>query len=95
MSFSKSVLALTIIATSFSSYALKEASLMIVDGTVLTMDPQNKVIENGTVVIKDNKIIAVGGAELAKEYQATDVLNVDGDIVMPGLINTHTHASMT
>ncbi|MEY0231199.1 amidohydrolase [Providencia manganoxydans] len=95
MSFSKSVLALTIIATSFSSYAIKEASLMIVDGTVLTMDPQNKVIENGTVVIKDNKIIAVGGAELAKEYQATDVLNVDGDIVMPGLINTHTHASMT
>nr|ELR5039732.1 amidohydrolase [Providencia stuartii]ELR5080442.1 amidohydrolase [Providencia stuartii] len=95
MSFSKSVLALTIIATSFSSYAIKEASLMIVDGTVLTIDPQNKVIENGTVVIKDNKIIAVGGAELAKEYQATDVLNVDGDIVMPGLINTHTHASMT
>lgn len=95
MSFSKSVLALTIIAASFSSYAFKEASLMIVDGTVLTMDPQNKVIENGTVVIKDNKIIAIGGAELAKEYQATEVLNVDGDIVMPGLINTHTHASMT
>lgn len=95
MSFSKSVLALTIIAASFSSYALKDASLMIVDGTVLTMDPQNKVIENGTVVIKDNKIVAVGGAELAKEYQATEVLNVAGDIVMPGLINTHTHASMT
>ncbi|EKT57462.1 amidohydrolase [Providencia sneebia] len=95
MFFSKSVLALTVLAVSFSSYALKDATLMIVDGTVLTMDKQNKIIENGTVVIKDNKIIAVGNAELAKEYQAKQVINVSGDIVMPGLINTHTHASMT
>lgn len=95
MSFSKSVLALTVIAASFSSYAVKDASLMIVDGTILTMNPQNQVIENGTVVVKGNKIIAVGGSELAKEYKAEQVLNVDGDIVMPGLINTHTHASMT
>ncbi|TOL40258.1 hypothetical protein CGH97_26885, partial [Vibrio parahaemolyticus] len=65
---------------------------MIVDGTVLTMDNKKQVIDHGTVVVKDNKIIAVGGPELAKNYQASDVLNVNGDIVMPGLINTHTHA---
>ncbi len=35
------------------------------------------------------------GPELTQEYQANKVLDVDGDIVMPGLINTHTHASMT
>ncbi|MRG17289.1 amidohydrolase family protein, partial [Stenotrophomonas sp. MY17] len=32
---------------------------------------------------------------LATQYTAKKRLNVDGDIVMPGLINTHTHASMT
>lgn len=78
-----------------ASYAMTPADMMIVDGTVLTMDAQNKIIEQGTVVIDKNKIIAVGGPELAKQYQAAKVLDVDGDIVMPGLINTHTHASMT
>ncbi|MGL5310672.1 MAG: amidohydrolase family protein, partial [Plesiomonas shigelloides] len=94
-SFSKSVLALTIAAVSLSGYAAQQADLMITDGTVLTMNPQNQVFEQGTVVVKGNKIIAVGGPELAKQYKADKVLDVDGDIVMPGLINTHTHASMT
>ncbi|WP_245212319.1 amidohydrolase, partial [Proteus mirabilis] len=95
MSFTKSMLALAVMAVSFTSHAAKQADLMIVDGTVLTMDAQNQVIEQGTVVVKENKIIAVGGPELTQEYQANKVLDVDGDIVMPGLINTHTHASMT
>ncbi len=37
----------------------------------------------------------MGDADVAKQYQAKQVLDVDGDIVMPGLINTHTHVSMT
>ncbi|WP_369309915.1 amidohydrolase [Providencia rettgeri] len=95
MSFTKSLLALATITASFASFSTTPADIMIVDGTVLTMDAKNHIIENGTIVIKENKIIAVGGPELVKEYQAPNVLNVDGDIVMPGLINTHTHASMT
>ncbi|WP_272582334.1 amidohydrolase [Providencia sp. PROV257] len=95
MSLLKSLLAISIISTSFSSFAATPADIIIVDGTILTMDSQKQVIDHGTVVIKDNKIIAVGGPELAQRYQAPNVLNVDGDIVMPGLINTHTHASMT
>lgn len=95
MSFSKPLLALAAISASFASFASTPADLMIVDGTVLTMDSKKQVIDHGTVVIKDNKIIAVGGPEITKDYQAKNVLNVDGDIVMPGLINTHTHASMT
>jgi cytosine/adenosine deaminase-related metal-dependent hydrolase len=82
-------------AAPIAALATTPADLMIVDGTVLTMDANNQVIENGTVVIDKNKIIAVGGPELATQYTAKKQLNVDGDIVMPGLINTHTHASMT
>ncbi|EEX66460.1 amidohydrolase [Vibrio metoecus] len=77
------------------SYAKTSADLMITDAMVLTMNGDKTVYQNGTVVVKENKIIAVGDAELAKQYQAKQVLDVDGDIVMPGLINTHTHVSMT
>ncbi|MGQ7952250.1 amidohydrolase, partial [Providencia huashanensis] len=73
MSFSKSLLALTVISASFTSFAATPADIIIVDGTVLTMDNKKQVIDHGTVVVKDNKIIAVGGPELAKNYQASDV----------------------
>ena len=79
-------------AAPIAALATTPADLIIVDGTVLTMDANNQVIENGTVVIDKNKIIAVGGPELATQYTAKNRLKVDGDIVMPGLINTHTHA---
>lgn len=95
MSLLKSLLAISIISASFPSFSATPADTIIVDGTILTMDAKKQVIDHGTVVIKGNKIIAVGGPELAQNYQAPNVLNVDGDIVMPGLINTHTHASMT
>ncbi|HHR6393880.1 TPA: amidohydrolase [Providencia alcalifaciens] len=95
MTLLRSLVAMSMIAAPIAALAATPADLMIVDGTILTMDAHNKVIENGTVVIDKNKIVAVGGPELTKQYTAKKQLNVDGDIVMPGLINTHTHASMT
>ncbi|MBG5884119.1 amidohydrolase [Providencia alcalifaciens] len=95
MTLLRSLVAISMMAAPIAALATTPADLIIVDGTVLTMDANNQVIENGTVVIDKNKIIAVGGPELATQYTAKKWLNVDGDIVMPGLINTHTHASMT
>ena len=96
MSIKRSLLAATIAGLcSFSVSAAEKADLMITDAMVLTMNQDKQVFEKGTVVIKGNQILAVGDQSLEKQYQAEKTLDVDGDIVMPGLINTHTHVSMT
>lgn len=100
--FKKTLLSASVLLATFSSSALfaaenalEKIDLLIKNATVLTMNADKTVYEDGTVAINGNKIVAVGNSALAKEYQAKTVLDVDGDIVMPGLINTHTHASMT
>ncbi len=80
---------------SFSTLAVEKVDLMLTDALVLTMNQDKAVYEHGTVAIKGNKIVAVGDETLTEQYSADQVLDVDGDIVMPGLINTHTHVSMT
>lgn len=78
-----------------SSVANEKVDLIITDAMVLTMNQDKTVYENGTVIVDGNKIVAVGDNSLTKQYSSDTVLDVDGDIVMPGLINTHTHVSMT
>jgi len=98
MSIKRSLIASAIASLglfSAQSFAAENVDLMITDAMVLTMNQDKTVYESGTVVVKDNKILAVGDESLAKQYKANKTLDVDGDIVMPGLINTHTHVSMT
>ncbi|WP_260259977.1 amidohydrolase [Vibrio intestinalis] len=98
MSIKRSLIASAIASLglfSAQSFAVENVDLMITDAMVLTMNQDKTVYESGTVVVKDNKILAVGDESLAKQYKANKTLDVDGDIVMPGLINTHTHVSMT
>ncbi len=63
---------------------------------VVTMDADNSVIEDGAVAIDDGVILAVGTAnDIAAAYTARDSFAGDGRIVMPGLVNGHSHAAMT
>ena len=84
-----------LVVLAMTASAAEEADLMIMNGMVLTMNQDKVVHDNGTVVIRDNRILAVGDASLADDYEASTVIDAEGDIVMPGLINTHTHVSMT
>lgn len=69
---------------------------LIVGGTVVTMDKDRRVIENGAVAIRGEKIVAVGTrAEVAAKYRARLTVNAAGKLVIPGLINTHTHVPMS
>ena len=71
------------------------ADIIIKNGTVLTMNEDQEVIQAGVVIIKDKKIIEVGSDDVLAAYSSKNIIDAEGGIVMPGMINTHTHVSMT
>ena len=73
----------------------KSADLLIANGTVLTLDNHDTRVENGAVAIVDNIIQVIGPHEDFKDWQISRRIDAGGGIIMPGLINTHTHAAMT
>jgi 5-methylthioadenosine/S-adenosylhomocysteine deaminase len=69
---------------------------LVAGGLVLTMDGAGTIIPHGTVAIQGNTIAAIGpAAELARRYPLARRLDAAGRIVMPGLIDAHTHVPMT
>lgn len=73
---------------------VQSVDLIIVNGMILTMNNEKDIIENGVVVIHDSKIIDVGTSELLDLYNGK-IIDADNGIIMPGMINTHTHAAMS
>jgi 5-methylthioadenosine/S-adenosylhomocysteine deaminase len=70
--------------------------LLIVGGTVVTMDKDRRLIEDGAVAVKDGKIALVGTrAAVTKNLRARQTIDARGKVVIPGLINTHTHVPMS
>lgn len=69
--------------------------ILISGGTVVTMNDNMVVIEDGAVAVKDGIIVAVGKSNIIQgKFKANTTINAAGKIVMPGLVNTHTHAAM-
>ena len=62
----------------------------LIRGTVFSMDDTRRVYGDGFVAIDEGRIVAVGPAELC-DYEADDVVGGDGHLVLPGLVNVHSH----
>ena len=76
--------------------AKQHVDLVVTNGTVVTMDAQRHVLENGAVAVRGDSIVAVGpSADIAAQYDAAKIVDARGAIVMPGLINGHAHAAMS
>jgi len=74
----------------------ESADLLVSGGTVVTMDSEKQVIEDGAIAIRKDEIIAIGKRqELTTRFDATRTIQAQGRIVMPGLINSHAHAAMS
>jgi 5-methylthioadenosine/S-adenosylhomocysteine deaminase len=73
----------------------KSVSLVVTGGIVVTMDPARRVLTPGALAIEGGAIVAVRDpASIKAEFTARDTIDATGSIVLPGLINTHTHAPM-
>ena len=60
------------------------------------MDATRRVIENGSVAVSQGAIVAVGtSAEISQQFKSKQTINATGKVIIPGLINTHTHIPMT
>jgi 5-methylthioadenosine/S-adenosylhomocysteine deaminase len=81
------------------SYELPEregVDLLVTGGTVVTMDGERRIYKDGAVAIRGSEIVYVGSAEEARaRYDPKEAIDAAGKIVMPGLVNSHTHAAMS
>ncbi len=70
-----------------------EIDLLVSDGLLLTYNQKPGI---GSVAVKDKKILEIGDdAVLSEKYVCNELLDAGGKIVMPGFVNTHTHAAMS
>lgn len=70
--------------------------MLIVGGTVVTMDAERRIIEDGALAVRAGRIVAVGErAVVVAGHTARRVINARGKLVIPGLVNAHTHIPMT
>lgn len=75
--------------------ARRRVSLIVSGGAVVTMDGARRVLEPGAVAVDGGTIVAVGpAADVAARYAAAERIDAPGDVIIPGLVNTHTHAAM-
>ena len=73
---------------------MQHADIAIINGTILTMDTQNSTFENGFVCIRGDTISHIG-ANNEIPFQAKQIIDAKGGLILPGLINGHTHAAMS
>lgn len=72
------------------------SKILIKGADIITMLDQQFIIQQGAVVIEDDKFIFVGEEkELPSEWKYDREIIAEGKVIMPGMINTHTHGAMT
>jgi 5-methylthioadenosine/S-adenosylhomocysteine deaminase len=73
----------------------RQVSLIVTNGIVVTMDAAGRVLTGGAVAIDGSDIVAVDSSEnISRQYRGAETIDAGGQVVMPGLVNTHTHAPM-
>jgi len=89
-----------LIVVSFCMPAVAQRStqsvdLLITGGTIITMDGSHRIIENGAIAVQKGEIVKIGTATELRGTRAKQSINAAGKVIIPGLINTHTHVPMS
>lgn len=89
------VLSALVIVVLTAQNAPREVSTIVVGGAVVTVDGKRNTYNPGSVAVDGTTIVAVGPAtDIAARFKAKEQIDASGAIVIPGLINAHTHAPM-
>src|SRR6266436_1254726 len=95
---------LFLISSAYAQAPSKQAvsvDLLITGGTIVTMDPSRRILEDGIIAVRGEEIVALGsGASASLRFAPKgidDKLKIDarGKLILPGFINGHTHVPMT
>ena len=82
-------------AAAVLAQAPRQVSIVITNGIVVTVDGSNRVVTPGAVAVDGANIVAVDTADnIRRQFRGRDTIDAGGQVVMPGLVNTHTHAPM-
>lgn len=75
---------------------MNQVELLVLGGTLVSMDKERRIIPDAGVAVAGGHIVAVGSRrEIAGAYTSPQTVNADGRLIVPGLINGHTHIPMT
>ncbi|HQH57545.1 MAG TPA: amidohydrolase family protein [Anaerolineaceae bacterium] len=75
---------------------MERAQKILTNAIVLTMDGDYNIYEPGAVAVGAQQILAAGPQDvILKQYEAEEVLDCGGKVLLPGFINAHTHVPMT
>ena len=75
---------------------MTRVDLIVVNGTVVTMDDGRRVLPDAAIAIERGRIVAVSASrDIVSRYSAPQRVDAAGKIIVPGLINGHTHIPMT
>ena len=76
--------------------AKERVDLLLTHGTAVTMDAQRRVLEDAAIAVSGEVIVAIGQSDqIAAGFEAPKVIDARGALLMPGLINAHTHMAMS
>ena len=73
---------------------MQQADIIIKNGTILTLDSENSIFENGFLCIRGDSISEIGTGNPALS-KAEKIIDAEGGLILPGLVNCHTHAAMS
>ena len=73
----------------------ERVDLLVLGGTIVTMDASRRVIDDGAIGVREGRIIGIGPrAQIERSYTARKTISGAGKLITPGLINGHTHVPM-
>jgi 5-methylthioadenosine/S-adenosylhomocysteine deaminase len=75
---------------------MQQVDTILLSQIILTMDSDRKILLDGAIAIKGDQIVAVDERDqIFSDYKSKDQIDFGSQLLMPGLVNAHTHVPMT